>query len=441
MATSGRVLVIEERSCSETSRLWDAIRDEGYEIVTMPLGRTIEQAATAQRPDVVLLNMIAAELGSERNRYLDAASRLTVAAGARRMPVIGVGETGDGVRPLGMADVLPRPLSVGRLLGRIASLSRLATMQAELRRRMETGGRFGMDVPNLEGAFSDRDANILVVGSSGRFLSFETALSRMATLTGAFTTTTARDYMARRSFDLLLLDMALPDAIEFTTELRRNSLWFTLPIVAFAMQEDGDLVEAAHRVGVTELMIGAFEGRDLMERVRSAISENRLREQLKAVYTQARHFASNDALTGLFARGYLMEHLQRMVREARRAGDRFAIVGFRVPQLADVNKRHGYAGGDHLLRQVGMLIARLVRGEDLAARAGGGRFALLLPSAGYEEATRVSDRISAVIRMTHFVIPDADGPMTIDLEAGHAIWTASDDAESVLMRAFGPQVR
>lgn len=439
--TIGRVLVIEERSCSETSQLWDAVRDHGYEIVTMPLGRTLEQAATAQRPDVVLLNMIAAEYGAERNRYLDAASRLTVATGARRLPVIGVGETGDDSRPIGMADVLPRPLSAGRLLGRIASLSRLATMQAELRRRMETGGRFGLDVPNLEGAFSDRDANILVVGNGGRYLRFEAALSRMATLTGAFTLTTARDYLTRRSFDLLLLDLPIEKAIDLTTELRRNSAWFTLPIVAFAQDDDGALIEAAHAAGVTDLMVGDHDGRDLMERVRAAINENRLREQLKGIYSQSRHFASNDALTGLFARGYLMEHVARLVREARRSGDRFSVVGFRLPQLAGVNKKHGYASGDHLLRQVGIMIARLVRGEDLAARAGGGRFALLLPSAGFEEARRASDRISAVVRATRFVIPDAEAPIVVEIEAGHAIWTPSDDGESVINRAFGPQVR
>jgi two-component system cell cycle response regulator PopA len=434
-------LVIEERSCSETSRLWDAIRDEGYELVTMPLGRTIEQAAVAQRPDVVLLNMIAAEMGSERNRYLDAVSRLSVAAGARRMPVIGVGDIGEGGRPLGMADVLPRPLSAGRLIGRIASLSRLATMQAELRRRMETGDRFGIDVPNLETAFVDRDANILVVGNGGRYLSFEASLSRMATLTGAFTATTARDYMARRSFDLVLLDMPLSDAIELTSEIRRNVAYFTLPIVGFGDMGDLDHIDSAHRAGLTDLMVGAYEPRDLMDRVRSAISENRLREQLKSIYTQARHYASNDALTGLFARGYLMEHLQRMVREARRAGERFAIIGLRVAQLADINKKLGYASGDHLLRQVGMTIARLVRGEDLAARAGGGRFAILLPSAGYEEAARASERIAGVIRSTRFAIPGGDEPYAVDLEIGHAVWTPSDDAESVLKRALGPQVR
>jgi hypothetical protein len=83
MSASGRVLVIEEKPCAETSSLWDAVRDEGYEVVSMPLGRTLERTTAAQRPDVVLLNMISAELANERPRYLDAASRLRVAIPAR----------------------------------------------------------------------------------------------------------------------------------------------------------------------------------------------------------------------------------------------------------------------------------------------------------------------------------------------------------------------
>ncbi len=440
MVSSGRVLVIEERACPETSRLWDAVRDEGYEIVTMPLVRTLEQATTAQRPDVVLLNMIAAEYGPERNRYLDAASRLTVAASARRLPVIGVGEAGEGGRPLGMSDVLPQPLSAGRLLGRIAALTRLSTMQAELRRRMETGGRFGLDVPTLETGISEHDVNILVIGNGGRFLTFESVLARMATLTGAFSMTTARDYMARRRFDLLLLDMPLSDAAYLASEIRRNPIWYSIPIMGFGDNHDAVQIDAAYRTGLTDILFGQFEGRELLERTRSAVNENRLREQLKSIYTQARHIASNDALTGLFTRGYMMEHLQHMVAEAQNGGDRFSVLGLRVSQLENLNETYGYAGGDQILRQIGITIARLVRGEDLAARAGGDRFAILLPSAGYEEAVRVSARISAVIKATRFTIPESDNSTSVDIETGYAIWTPTDDAKTLLARAFGPQL-
>lgn len=439
MSASGRVLVIEEKPCAETSSLWDAVRDEGYEVISMPIGRTLERSTAAQRPDVVLLNMISAELANERPRYLDAASRLRVALGGRRLPVIGIGDTGETERPFGMADVLPRPLSVGRLLGRIASLSRLSTMQSELRRRIETGGRFGMEVPHLESAFTDRDANLLVVGRGDRFLRLEGALSRIGTLTGAFTAATARDYLSRRTFDAVVFDMPLQEAIVLTEEFRRNPAWFTLPLLAFAGAAEVEAVDAAHRAGVTDLFVEPFDARDLRERVSGAISENRLREQLKSVYSQARHFASSDALTGLFARGYLMEHLLQFVREARRSGERFAVVGFRVADLVHINRQYGYAAGDHVLRQVGILIARLVRGEDLAARAGSGRFALILPSAGYDDALACSDRIGGIIRMTRFMVPEIDAPIDVTVEAGHAIWTPSDDAESLLERAFGPQ--
>ncbi|MDR3374022.1 MAG: diguanylate cyclase [Ancalomicrobiaceae bacterium] len=441
MTASGRILVIEERSCAETNRLWEAVREAGYELVTMPLGRTLEQATSAQRPDVVLLNMIAAEMGAERNRYLDVVSRLSMSGSARRLPVIGVGDTSEQQRPIGMSAVLSRPLSAARLIGRIASLSRLAAMQAELRRRIETGGRFGLEIPSLESGIADGDASVLVVGRGKRYFALETSLSRTATLTGAFTLATARDYLARRSFDLVILDMDIAEATEATAEFRRNPAHFTLPIFAFAEPEQADEIEACYRAGISDLIVGSFDPRELAERAHAAVVESRLREQLKAVYSKARHLASNDALTGLFARGYLMEHMTRLVREARRSGDRFALVGFSVADLADLNRRHGYAGGDAVLRQVGMLIARLVRGEDLAARVGGDRFALLLPLAGYEEALRASERITAVVRMTQFSVADGVGPTTVDLDVGHAVWTASDDAESMLARAFGPQVR
>ena len=73
-----------------------------------------------------------------------------------------------------------------------------------------------------------------------------------------------------------------------------------------------------------------------------------------------------------------------VLREGKLAGEQLAhgLAGFVLDDLAAINARHGYAAGDRVIRQVGLILARLARAEDLVARLGGDEFVVLLPDTG-----------------------------------------------------------
>jgi diguanylate cyclase (GGDEF)-like protein len=439
MSYRGRILVIEETPRPETRVLWDGIRAEGWDVRAVPLDRTADETRDGH-PDVVVLNLAATEGEVERTRYLDAAARMSLMRGTRRLPVIAV-EDGHptGERPFGIADVIRAPWSVGHVAARIGSLARLAVMRAEIWRRLETATRFGLSRPEADVVGpqdTPQDAHVLVVGAGIRYFTIERALAKRATLIGAFTIDTALDYLERRPFDAVVVNLPLEDAIDFIEVLRRNPDWYALPALVLTGEADPRLIESAHVAGATDLIFADENDRVLCDRVVSAMTEHRLRQTLKAAYAKTLAQATNDSLTGLYSRGFLMDHLAALIDDARDDETALTLVGLRVVELPELNAEWGWAGGDRILRQIGHMIARLVRGEDLAARAGGGRFAIALPATDAEDAALVAERIAGIVETTAFSVPGATGPIYVTLTVGTAELAPGEDVDGLYARAF-----
>ena len=437
MSHRGRVLVIEETPRPETRRLWEGIRAEGWDVHSIPLAQTVDHARR-DHPDVVVLNFAGTDGAVERTRYLDAAARMSMLRGARRLPVIAVDETPHPEeRPIGIADVIRAPWSVGHVSSRLGALARLATMRAEIVRRLETANRFGLSAPEPDlSILPEDDAHILVVGAGIRYFTIERALSKRATLVGAFTVDTAVDYLERRPFDAAVLNLPLEDAADFLGLVRRNPDTYDLPAVVLTGETDPRLIEAVHDAGATDVVFADESERTFAERVETVMTEHRLRRTLKGAYGDLRHETTLDAATGLYRRAFLMEHLAALIDDARDDGDPIAVIGLRILDLAGINAEWGWAAGDRLLAQIGAMIARLVRGEDLAARAGGDRLALVLPSSDADDAALVAQRIVGILETTAFSVPGSTAPLWVGFDVLTTELEDGDDPAALLARAW-----
>jgi diguanylate cyclase (GGDEF)-like protein/PAS domain S-box-containing protein len=145
------------------------------------------------------------------------------------------------------------------------------------------------------------------------------------------------------------------------------------------------------------------------EHTAMALANLSLRETL-------RHQSIRDPLTGLFNRRYFEESLEREIRRARRRGVSLGVIMLDLDRFKIVNDNFGHEAGDVLLRTLGELLRRSVRGEDVACRWGGEEFAVLLPEATLE-ATRVrAEELRTVVR--ELQVPYQDrvlGPITVSL--------------------------
>ncbi|MBI3149044.1 MAG: PAS domain S-box protein [Betaproteobacteria bacterium] len=111
------------------------------------------------------------------------------------------------------------------------------------------------------------------------------------------------------------------------------------------------------------------------------------------------HLATHDALTGLPNRLLLTERLHQAIANARRSGERVAVLFIDLDGFKNVNDTLGHRMGDALLREVGQRLHLALRESDFLARLGGDEFMIVLEliSEG-EDAGTVAEKLLELMR-------------------------------------------
>jgi diguanylate cyclase (GGDEF)-like protein len=140
-----------------------------------------------------------------------------------------------------------------------------------------------------------------------------------------------------------------------------------------------------------------------------------------------------DPLTGLYNRRPLEETLRREILRARRTGSVVGVMAIDIDHFKRVNDTLGHDAGDAALRGVAEELSRCVREEDVACRAGGEEFVVILSGTGVEALRQRAE----VVRDTIERAPISAGGTTLQLTVsiGLAAFPAHGDTEVVLLRA------
>jgi diguanylate cyclase (GGDEF)-like protein len=111
------------------------------------------------------------------------------------------------------------------------------------------------------------------------------------------------------------------------------------------------------------------------------------------LFDQVRSMAVSDSLTGLANYRRLISVMEAELDRSRRTQRSFSVVLLDMDGLKAINDQHGHLTGSRALVRLGKILRSHSRAIDTAARYGGDEFALILPEAGPDIATRVVSRI------------------------------------------------
>jgi diguanylate cyclase (GGDEF)-like protein len=138
-------------------------------------------------------------------------------------------------------------------------------------------------------------------------------------------------------------------------------------------------------------------------------------ERLAGSHAEARQ----DPLTGLGNRRAFEERLERSIVTARELGVEASVVLFDLDDFKQVNDTRGDAGGDEVLRRVGLVLERAVRADEAAFRIGGEEFAIVV-DAEREAARLVAERVRAALdkhRRSERLPTASDGVASVPADA------------------------
>ena len=207
-------------------------------------------------------------------------------------------------------------------------------------------------------------------------------------MTTATTLARGKVYVAQKPFDLLLLDLSLPDAEGIEAIHQMHCAARDLPIIALSTPHDEKLAVGALREGAQDYIVKAETDRSLLMRVvRYALERHRLVAALQSM-------ALMDTLTGLYNRRGFVTVAEEQLKLARRTGNCFAIAFVDLDGMKRINDEMGHEFGDQALATTASILKSTFRASDIIARLGGDEFIALAIGAKPSGVARIRKRLN-----------------------------------------------
>lgn len=163
--------------------------------------------------------------------------------------------------------------------------------------------------------------------------------------------------------------------------------------------------------------IGVFVVGDNSSEIHSCIFENA--GNILGLKIACEEFSSNshtsssvDSLTNLCTHRKFQEKLAKSLSTAKKLNQQLAIILFDVNDISEINKTHGHAKGDEIIKKIAQVVQKNSRPNDIAGRYGGDEIALLLPDTDAKEAKYIAEYISYLLSCT---IIDSIGPIKVSI--------------------------
>ena len=240
--------------------------------------------------------------------------------------------------------------------------------------------------------------------------------------------------------DLILLDLVLPgeDGIDIARALRAEPRIAAVPLVVLSARRTQESKVAAFDAGADDYVVKPFGLAEIDARIRANIRKRELYERLEKTNLELRlanerlaEIATTDELTFLCNVRQFRRRLDEEFLRAERYGTRLALVMSDLDGFKGVNDVHGHLAGDRLLAQLAQRLQAQARVTDLVARYGGDEFAILLPHARLDDATRLAKRLCDRLDRAPLRL-ESGGVAPVRLSCGVAAWPECADVGSAV---------
>lgn len=202
------------------------------------------------------------------------------------------------------------------------------------------------------------------------------------------------------NISVIFCDLLMPNlnGMELLKKIRgsSNDNIASLPVIIMTGQDDSEGgKQIVFDAGATDFISKPFESIDLVSRANSYA-------QLSRRVVELEKKTGYDRLTGLYNANLLEEQGAKAFSFADRHKLFISIVYFEIKDFQDVFLNHGKNVAQHIIVAVGKRLQNVMREEDIAARLGVAKYALILPMTNKAKADFVIERIRQSINKLVF---------------------------------------
>ena len=191
----------------------------------------------------------------------------------------------------------------------------------------------------------------------------------------------ALDEVKKKTPDLILLDVILPDinGLELLKRFRSKHSVESLPVIMVSAFDDVDSIAKCIQLGAQDYLPKPINGTVLLAKVVSSLERKLLREREKELVNELHIQATTDQLTGIANRRVIFDTLENAVpKEKIKDYKPFAIIVFDIDFFKNVNDTYGHAGGDEVLKSFARLLDNEISQPNQVGRIGGEEFLAIL---------------------------------------------------------------
>jgi two-component system cell cycle response regulator len=223
------------------------------------------------------------------------------------------------------------------------------------------------------------------------------------------------------NYDIVLLDLSLPDSHGMETIQRARQSLPHLPIIVLTGMDDESVGLEALKLGAQDyLMKGEFSGGLLLRAIRYAKERFKLEQAL-------RDLSLKDELTGLHNRRGFLYAASPLLNHARSAGIPSVLLFADLDGLKKINDTYGHAQGDLAIVSAAEVLRRTFGHSNILARLGGDEFMILGTETDALDEAEVRERIEANVARIN---DEHGGPFTLSISLG-CIRIQPDDSASL----------
>jgi two-component system cell cycle response regulator len=459
MTLAPKIIVADDDQALSRTLSW-ILKENGYEVLTVPGGEHLFDHLEAEAFDLLLLDIMMPKVDG-----LQLLQKVKADPRYKDLPVLMISSMPPEeatVRSLGLgaADFIPKPFRVRELLARVKAHLRvgreLNQARAEARSRTEM-----MDImQEVTASLKPEEIYQILVRRVAQGLNIARCSIVVAdpedetgTVVAAFEDPLLRNFPvdlgkypeirhALRTGEVVLVRDAATDplyeavragwsaggtavetrsaiALRFSLKGRPAGVFFLRTTTEEAPLNDQDVQFADQ---VISAAVAALEKAHDLE---SAVMGQE----------QMRHLAETDPLTNCFNRRALMEKLEQEMDRAARYATMLTGMMIDIDNFKQINDTHGHLVGDRVLKQLSSLLKREQRSVDIVARYGGEEFVVLLPETTSAESRNFAERILRRVAIHDFGEPGK--PVRVTISVGIASYPDQrvTDGESLLRLA------
>jgi len=186
-------------------------------------------------------------------------------------------------------------------------------------------------------------------------------------------------------------DLGMPnmDGFQLLETIRgaRDEALAKIPVIIITGAEESDgTKEKVLAMGATDFITKPFDSVSLKSRASAYIN---YRKEVQSLEKRV----ALDKLTGLCVESSFKQQTDQIVAYAKRHCTEVSIVYFDIDRFSEIFVKHGKGVAGQIITKVASLINEGKRTEDIAARLGVSKFALMLPSSDLQGAEIVISRI------------------------------------------------